>query len=312
MENSMVRQRYARRPTAARRRRRVPRSGHKNLRQVIARQLIICIILLIMIGIVKSINISATNFVTDQVKYILSHNIELKNILSYVDKLAADIRSSVTPVTADKLAAQPADKPVTQADDMTAAKAVAEKGTGEADAGLKIDTVEAHSSIENEIYEENSNAEEAATVLKTAVLSASSEDAPFDMYNMLIPVDGTLSSLYGEITDTITGNVKTHNGIDINVIKGSSVKAALDGEVAATGSSPAYGVYIKIKHSDSLQTVYANCYSLIAEKGENVKRGDIIASIDAADMSVGAHLHFEVWKDGTAVDPLDYIDVPAR
>lgn len=330
MENSMVRQRYTRRPSPARRRRRAPRAGGSSLQQIMARQLIICMVLLIMIGIVKNINISATNFVTDQVKYILNHNIELKNVFSYVDKLAADILKSIAPETTGKPASIDAqnaadtqnltnNQPLsgTQTSSITptsvAAPAIAfvKKGTEEVEIASDEDTLELPSSIENEV-DHSSYAEEESTYLETAVLSASSDDASMQRSNMLVPVAGTLSSLYGEKTETVFGNGKTHNGIDINVVKGSSVKAALDGTVTAAGSSPSYGSYIRIKHTNGLETVYANCYSLIAKKDDRVKSGDIIASVGDIGTSVGAHLHFEVWKEGYAVNPLEYISVPAR
>jgi len=310
MENSMVRQRYRRRTVVTRRHKRVPQAHHTSLRQIVGRQLIVCLILLVMIGIMKNIHISATNFITDQIKYVLTYNIELKNVFTYMDKLAADIRNSIAKVADD----EPADdNPVTSAEDKPAIiEAVKPSDTDDSKlAALKKETVEANSSIENEAAVEDSDTEEVVQKLETAVLSASSE-FPSDTYNMLVPVEGTLSTLYGERADTITGNRKMHKGIDITVKKGSNVKAVLDGVVVASGSSPEYGVFTEIRHSDNLKTVYANCYSLTAKEGDNIKRGDIIASMGDTGAAVGVHLHFEVWVDGAAVDPLGYINVPVR
>ena len=360
MENSMVRQRYTRRPIPTRRRKRAPRAGGGSLQQIIARQLIICMILLIMIGIVKNINISATNFVTDKVKYVLSYNIELKSIFSYLEKSVIDIKRSILPGTADKQAstenqtsidtltssttptsiAAPAISEITGSDTNTASDdetatlsseatepeepsnikdsaevtetdSEIEKGTDDIDTALKDETVEASSSIEDENVEDSIYAEEATTDPETSVLAASSENLILNPSNMIAPVDGTLSSVYGEKTETIAGTGKVHNGIDIKVEKGSNIKAALDGKVTEVGSLPAYGSYIRIKHEGGLQTVYANCSNLIVQKGDIVKQGDTIAKIGNAGASVGIHLHFEVWKDGNTADPLEYISVPA-
>lgn len=380
MENSMVRQRYTRRPIPAKRRKRAPRAGNVSLQQIIARQLIICMILLIMVGIIKNVNISATNFVTDKVKYILSYNLELKNVFSSMENAVIDIRRSIVPDTTNKNAsgdnltsadtltssttpssvAAPAISEITGTDKNTASgndtASVSEttsngditsdgdtatlsseapeleeppiikentdvtekdnelkKSTEETEIVLPVDTVEASSSIDDGNVEGSIYAEDETTDSETGILAASSdENLLLHPSGMLVPVDGILSSVYGEKTVTITGSGKLHNGIDIKVKKESSVKAALGGKVTEVGSSPTYGNYIRIKHVDGLQTVYANCSSFIAKKGDIVEQGDVIANIGNTGAAVGFHLHFEVWKDGNAEDPLEYISVPAE
>ncbi len=325
MVNSTIRQRYTKRPLAARWRGRVPRAGSDSLRYVIVRQFIICVALLVIIGAIKSINISATNFVTNQVKYILNHNIELKNVFLYIDKLAADIRRSIASTTVDKTASTNNQNSIgvpastdTQSSSITQTSigapetAVGRSTPDEAETSMYTDSVKVPSPLEDETKNKNSYEGEAKPAPKTAVLSAGSEDNLLRITDMLIPLEGTLSTLHKEKTEGVSGNRKIHNGIDINVDKDSSIRAALDGKITGTGSMPVYGSYIRIMHSNSLQTVYANCSNLSVVKGDTVKKGDIIGSIDVQGMSVGAHLHFEVWKDGKDADPLQYISVPAR
>lgn len=322
MENSIARQRYARRPAAVRRRKRTPPARHAGVKQVIGRQTVICLILLAMLTLMKNINISATNFITDQVKYVLNHNTELKSVFSRMGKLASDIKNSVAKASNGEYdGAEGMGEDATTAPDASrengaaGIEAVQTASEQEGESSPK-DTVIASSSIEDETDGENKvageagGAREAEKKSETAVLSASSESATSDIFGMLAPVDGTLGMLYGERTDSATGNVKIHKGIDISLKEAGNVKAALEGVVAATGSSPEYGAYIEIRHSKDLKTVYANCSSINASEGDYVKRGDIIAGIGGAGALAGSHLHFEVWVAGAAADPLEYISVP--
>lgn len=323
MENAIVRQRYARRPVVARRRKRVSQVRRVSMRQIIGRQTVICLILLVMIAIVKNINITITDFITDQVKYVLSYNTELENVFSYVDKLASDIKNSVIKTsiddTGDTEAMQKDTVEAMQKDtaaesdslrsDEDAVTGTVSKASAQNSENSKKITITDNSTIENRTIEANKTTEGKS---ETAVLSANSETMTSEAYDMLVPVDGLLITFFGEIPESITGNVKIHKGVDISVKDDGNVKAALDGVVKATGSSPQYGAYIEILHSNSMSAIYANCSTLHASEGDHIKRGDIIASIGNTGTAAGSHLHFEVWVDGTAVDPLEYINIPVR
>ncbi len=124
-----------------------------------------------------------------------------------------------------------------------------------------------------------------------------------DKYSFVIPIKGQIDSPFGIRTDPLSGKTSFHSGIDIKANMGTSIKAALDGEVAEVGSSPEYDNYVKIKHSDGLYTVYAHCSILVAKKGQKVKQGDVIAKVGDTEGLSGAYLHFEVWKGDKAADP---------
>lgn len=128
---------------------------------------------------------------------------------------------------------------------------------------------------------------------------------------MAAPAEGKVVTPFGE-TEGVAGVRKMHTGIDIAVEKASSVKAALDGYVEDTGSYPGYGKFVRIRHSKSLVTVYANCSGILARAGENVKMGDVIAVAGGERIPGGSHIHFEVWLDGAPADPLDYLDMEFR
>jgi murein DD-endopeptidase MepM/ murein hydrolase activator NlpD len=142
------------------------------------------------------------------------------------------------------------------------------------------------------------------------VLGDSEIKAIADKYSFIVPIKGEYVSLFGTRTDALTGKSDFHSGIDIGANMGTSIKAALAGEVIEVGSSPEYGNYIKLQHNDGMKTVYAYCSTLIAKKGQKVNQGDVIAKVGDTEGLSGS-LHFEVWKDNKAVDPeklLNYLN----
>ncbi len=130
-----------------------------------------------------------------------------------------------------------------------------------------------------------------------------------DKYAFITPIKGNIVAAFG--TYTLSGDSEFHDGIDIEANMGTSIKAALGGEVVEVGTTPKYGNYIKIKHNDGIDSVYAHCSILISKEGDKVNQGDVIAKVGDTEGLSGSHLHFEVWKDNKAVDPeklLNYLN----
>jgi|GEM_PF-614473 len=149
----------------------------------------------------------------------------------------------------------------------------------------------------------SSISENLQALIQVPVLEEEEIKALANKYSFVIPIKGQIDSTFGIRTDPLSGKTSFHSGIDIKANMGTSIKAALDGEVSEVGSSPEYDKYVKIKHSDGLYTVYAHCSILVAKKGQKVKQGDVIAKVGDSEGLSGAYLHFEVWKDGKAADP---------
>lgn len=98
-----------------------------------------------------------------------------------------------------------------------------------------------------------------------------------------------------------------HEGIDIGLPVGSDVKAADGGVVTFAGYSSSYGYYIKIDHGGNIMTVYGHCSKLLVTTGTKVYQGQLIAYSGNTGRSTGPHLHFEVRKNGTPVNPRNYV-----
>jgi murein DD-endopeptidase MepM/ murein hydrolase activator NlpD len=272
MDDIMVRSRYPRHSIPSRRYKRIIRP-EGNLPQTILRQLAVSILILLVAVIVKSINTPATNYISDKIQYTLKQNIEIKSIYEYVDNMVVKFKDGMLQGKTD----------------------VKDKDT-EKEAPLPVD-----SGLSNQV--------DNAVSPESSVLSASIDKTAKVESNMSVPVMGILTSSFGDRVNPATNTLKFHEGIDIEADEGENIVAALDGTVVDAGSSPTYGLYVRIKHADGLETVYAHCSILNVVQGKAVKQGDIIAKVGDSGASVGVHLHFEVWKDGKPVNPLDYISV---
>lgn len=100
-----------------------------------------------------------------------------------------------------------------------------------------------------------------------------------------------------------------HKGIDIGASSGSAIVAALDGKVVYTGYNVARGNYVMIDHGGGIITLYQHGLSgsTRVSSGQTVKQGQTIMGVGSTGYSTGPHLHFEVWENGTPVNPIKYV-----
>ena len=104
---------------------------------------------------------------------------------------------------------------------------------------------------------------------------------------------------------------RTHDGIDISAVQGTTVLAASSGTVSSVTDDPLMGTTVVINHDGGYQTTYSNLQARPnVEAGETVSAGQIIGAVGrtaAAESAPGPHLHFSVTKDGSPVDPNEYL-----
>lgn len=124
-----------------------------------------------------------------------------------------------------------------------------------------------------------------------------------------VGVEGTyITSSYGTRLHPIQGVYAYHDGIDIgNAGFGAPVIAAADGVVTYAGTLGGYGNCVMINHGNGIVTLYGHGQEITTTLGTVVKQGDIIMTVGSTGNSTGPHLHFEVRKNGTAVDPIPYL-----
>ncbi len=121
------------------------------------------------------------------------------------------------------------------------------------------------------------------------------------------PLCGTYTSLFGTRTHPITGQKHGHMAVDIRAKIGTWVGAAADGVVVFAGWDDNLGYYIKIQHKDGYTTIYGHLSKIYVRPYQKVFAGKLIAKTGNSGRTTGPHLHFAIYKDGKAVNPLNYL-----
>ena len=129
--------------------------------------------------------------------------------------------------------------------------------------------------------------------------------ATFDgVYFAVKPVTGNITSRYGATEDIRS---HAHSGIDITAPAGTDIVAAADGTVTFAGTNGGYGNLVIITHENGVQSYYGHCSKIYANEGDEVKAGDLIAAVGMTGFATGNHLHFEIRKNGSTINPQRYI-----
>lgn len=116
------------------------------------------------------------------------------------------------------------------------------------------------------------------------------------------PVQGTISSRFGQREPTTSTVPKNHTGTDIAASMGTKIIAATEGEVVLSSEEGDYGKHLKIQIGD-VSTVYAHCSKLYVKQGDKVAQGQEIAEVGSTGNSTGPHLHFEIRISERLIDP---------
>ena len=124
---------------------------------------------------------------------------------------------------------------------------------------------------------------------------------------MILPLEGKTTSDFGVRTHPISGDLRFHAGIDIAAEKGTNIYSAFDGVVEESGFDQWNGNFLKIRHDNDIMTVYCHCESLNVKEGQNIRAGEVIATVGSSGSSTGPHLHFEVRINGQHQNPLNYL-----
>jgi murein DD-endopeptidase MepM/ murein hydrolase activator NlpD len=98
-----------------------------------------------------------------------------------------------------------------------------------------------------------------------------------------------------------------HPGVDIAVAAGSYIRTAGAGVVEAAGRDSVYGKYVRIRHRDGYESLYAHASQLFVAPNDSVEWHEVIALSGNSGTSTAPHLHFEIWKDGRPVDPIQQV-----
>lgn len=117
-----------------------------------------------------------------------------------------------------------------------------------------------------------------------------------------------ITSSYGYRINPVSGNYKCHDGIDLACSMGTPVYASMSGKITSCSYNSIYGNYIIITHDGGYKTKYAHLNSFGSYSvGDNVSMSAIIGYVGSTGQSTGPHCHFEIIKNGSAIDPCSKI-----
>ena len=120
-------------------------------------------------------------------------------------------------------------------------------------------------------------------------------------FELQLPVKAKVTSAYGkrESDEIVSAD---HSGIDLGVVVGTTVLAAMEGTVTVVSNEGEYGTHVKIVNKD-VTTIYAHWSKILVKKGAKIKKGQKIALSGNTGNTTGPHLHFEIRRDERTVNP---------
>jgi murein DD-endopeptidase MepM/ murein hydrolase activator NlpD len=118
---------------------------------------------------------------------------------------------------------------------------------------------------------------------------------------------GWLSSFFGMRTDPFTGHRVHHSGVDFAGKMGSDIVSVGAGVVTYAGRRSGYGNLVEVNHGSGYVTRYGHCQKIIVKVGDTIQKGQVVAKMGSTGRSTGPHVHFEVLRNGRAVNPKRYI-----
>jgi murein DD-endopeptidase MepM/ murein hydrolase activator NlpD len=171
---------------------------------------------------------------------------------------------------------------------------------GEANVDMEIDTVLARLNTEIE------NREHQLRVLNDLLIDEKLEQETRPQGRPVI--HGWISSHFGKRTSPFSGKTETHRGVDFAGKAGNDVVAVAGGVITYADKKGGYGYLVEIDHGNGYVTRYGHNQMIHVQVGEAIKRGQVIAKLGSTGRSTGPHVHFEVIKDGTRIDPMKFVE----
>jgi murein DD-endopeptidase MepM/ murein hydrolase activator NlpD len=155
--------------------------------------------------------------------------------------------------------------------------------------------------------------DDANAVMAALIRYKAARDS-IDIAPIHMPISGDFrqSSGFGNRTDPFTGGRAFHSGLDFAAPRGTTVFSAGRGVVSFVGTRSGYGNVVEVTHANGLVSRYAHLSSFLSEEGQAVNTGTPIAKVGSTGRSTGPHLHFEVRKSDSAINPKTFIEAGKR
>lgn len=120
---------------------------------------------------------------------------------------------------------------------------------------------------------------------------------------LIAPVPGRITSGFGMRRHPVLGYRRMHSGIDFRARTGTPIVAVTDGRVSAAGRMGGCGTAVRLDHGNGLSTRYCHMSRMAVSRGQSVRRGQVIGYAGSTGLVTGPHLHYEMYRNGRAIDP---------
>ena len=127
---------------------------------------------------------------------------------------------------------------------------------------------------------------------------------------LAMPVNGRITSQFGSRRHPILGYRRMHAGMDFGAPYGAPIYAVTDGTVNYAGYNGGYGRYVRLNHGGGMGSGYAHMSRIAVRSGQSVRRGQVIGYVGSTGLSTGPHLHYELYRNGAAINPASSASPP--
>lgn len=252
-------------------------------------QIAICLVIYFIFYLIQNSNYIFSEDVLAKTRQILSYDIDIANIYEQTVQFISTQMEGLAPANENIDENQVNENTITPNDTEEQKSGTQENGVGGAE-------------LENVIMED------------TTIASADEPKQPQtddeyikSNFSFIKPINGVVSSEFGQrdVANPIVS--KNHTGIDIAANTGTVIKASMEGTVSVSSTVGDYGYHIKIVNND-VTTLYAHCSKLYVKQGDVVIQGQEIAEVGSTGKSTGPHLHFEIMRGSTYINPRSILE----
>lgn len=187
------------------------------------------------------------------------------------------------------------------------------------DLGIRVDLPESLDGVGGPLLAPQDGGEvspmvDDANAVMAALIRYKAARDSIDVAPIHMPITGNFrqSSGFGNRTDPFSGGRAFHSGLDFAAPKGTTVFSAGKGVVSFVGTRSGYGNVVEVTHANGLLSRYGHLSGFLAEEGQAVNTGTPIAKVGSTGRSTGPHLHFEVRKSDSAINPKAFLEAGKR
>src|SRR5664280_2967410 len=228
--------------------------------------------------------------------YALAQNTQLKNTVAQYDGMGLD---QVVRLQATQLGVGGSSVSLASILKTTATPTLSvSRGLGEAATQLSTSTAV--------VQKEAQTREKNLIVLQDA---ASKYNSMLAETPSIWPLYGLITSAFGWRSNPFGGSSsEVHDGVDIAAPYGTAIRATADGTVEQVGWNGTYGISVTLYHRNGIETLYGHMSRMAVAAGQTVKKGQVIGYEGLTGRTTGPHCHYQVIINGTAVDPMTYLN----